>query len=200
MKITDHRKNRPAIILIAILLLFGLPLLGAFLMTQEKMTLSSHTTNHGQLIQPPQDFAQLALHQMNGKPVTPDQWKGKWLMVFVNTQPLCDAVCEQKLYYLRQIKTATGKESARVERVILTVSGAPPDPHLAHMLSTDFAGTLHFVVSKENFSHNPHLKSDGYNIYLVDPLGNIMMMYAQDSNPMGMLKDLTRLLKLSHIG
>jgi len=36
--------------------------------------------------------------------------------------------------------------------------------------------------------------------YLVDPLGNLMMSYPADAAPKGMLKDLKRLLRLSHIG
>lgn len=37
-------------------------------------------------------------------------------------------------------------------------------------------------------------------VYLIDPLGNIMMVYAPDSRPKGMLEDLKRLLGLSHVG
>jgi hypothetical protein len=37
-------------------------------------------------------------------------------------------------------------------------------------------------------------------IYLVDPLGNLMLSYAPDANPKGMLDDLKRLLRLSHVG
>jgi hypothetical protein len=37
-------------------------------------------------------------------------------------------------------------------------------------------------------------------IYLVDPLGNLMMFYESDSKPKGMLEDMKRLLRLSQIG
>ena len=37
-------------------------------------------------------------------------------------------------------------------------------------------------------------------VYLVDPLGNLMLSYAPDANPKGMLDDLKRLLRLSHVG
>jgi hypothetical protein len=37
-------------------------------------------------------------------------------------------------------------------------------------------------------------------IYLIDPLGNLMMSYAPDAKPKGMLEDMKRLLRLSHIG
>jgi hypothetical protein len=37
-------------------------------------------------------------------------------------------------------------------------------------------------------------------VYVIDPLGNLMMSYAAEANPKGLLEDMKRLLKLSHIG
>jgi hypothetical protein len=37
-------------------------------------------------------------------------------------------------------------------------------------------------------------------VYLIDPLGNLMMSFAPGSKPKGMLTDLKRLLGLSHVG
>jgi glutathione peroxidase-family protein len=37
-------------------------------------------------------------------------------------------------------------------------------------------------------------------VYLVDPLGNLMMRYEPDDEPKGMIKDLERLLKYSGLG
>ena len=37
-------------------------------------------------------------------------------------------------------------------------------------------------------------------LYIVDPLGNLMMRFDARQNPKGLLSDLKKLLKLSHIG
>jgi hypothetical protein len=37
-------------------------------------------------------------------------------------------------------------------------------------------------------------------LYIVDPLGNLMMSYDARTNPRGLLEDLKKLLALSHIG
>ena len=37
-------------------------------------------------------------------------------------------------------------------------------------------------------------------VYLIDPLGNLMMSYAADAKAKGMLEDMKRLLRLSSIG
>ena len=39
-----------------------------------------------------------------------------------------------------------------------------------------------------------------HKIYLVDPLGNLFMYYADTTDPMNVLKDLKRVLEVSQIG
>jgi hypothetical protein len=47
---------------------------------------------------------------------------------------------------------------------------------------------------------NASAGANAEHIYLIDPLGNLMMSYAPDAKPKGMLEDMKRLLRLSHIG
>ena len=49
----------------------------------------------------------------------------------------------------------------------------------------------------EHAGHNPGAAD---RVYLIDPLGNLMMCYAVDARPKGMLEDLKKLLRLSHVG
>ena len=39
-----------------------------------------------------------------------------------------------------------------------------------------------------------------HTLFVVDPLGNLMMSYDARQNPHGLLEDLKKLLRLSHIG
>ena len=39
-----------------------------------------------------------------------------------------------------------------------------------------------------------------HTIYVIDPLGNLMMRFDARQNPKGLLTDIEKLLKLSHIG
>ena len=134
--------------------------------------------NYGELIAP----------QSAGPAFAP--LRGKWLLVAFDT-PSCDAYCEKKLYYMRQVRTAQGKEQARVERVwVLTAPGAPRPELLAR-----FEGTRIVNAAAEPF---PGDAKD--HIYLVDPVGNLMMRFPNDPDPSRMLKDLQRLLRYSRIG
>lgn len=179
--------------------LFMVPLLLASWMVMKHQYLPSSTTNHGQLLQPPLDIRNLTLAS------DPQDWKNHWLLLYVNPH-VCGKSCEKALYDIRQIRTATGKDSERVQRGILTFSDASTDVHLEKILTTAFNGTVHFKTFKKNFtefvqnsvSEKTVLQTGG--IYIVDPLGNMMMFYSLESDPMGIFKDLTRLLKLSNIG
>lgn len=196
---TATRVKKPYWILVILCALFGLPLLMASWMAAEDKPLVSHTTNHGQLITPPLSMTKLDL------PSNQQTWRGKWLLLYVNPKS-CDAVCEKTLYNIRQIRTATGKNSERVDRAILTFADKPVDSHLQQLLSQNFAGTLHLTPSHKAFATlvqgniSEKLALQQGCIYLVDPLGNMLMFYSLDADPMGIFKDLTRLLKISHIG
>lgn len=188
---------------IFLFLLFSIPLILASWMFIKNKPLFTHTTNHGELIQPPLDMAKLNL------PVDQQIWKEHWLLLYVNPT-ICDKSCETAMYNMRQISTAVGKDANRVRRAILTFADQPSDSHLQDLLNTNFKGTQHFIISKKmflNFSQENKqenkfskitLQTGG--IYLVDPLGNVMMFYTLTADPMGIFKDLTRLLKLSNIG
>ncbi len=195
----QHSPKKVRRVFFYLLLLFMVPLLLASWMAFKHTPLSTHMTNHGQLLQPPLDIAQLSL--AGGEPIK----KGYWLLLYVNPA-VCDQRCEKALYDIRQICTATGKDRDRVQRGILTFVDAPTDLPLQKMLSTEFKGTHHFVTAKKSFqqfvknnlSEKEVLETGG--IYIVDPLGNTMMFYTLSAEPMGIFKDLTQLLKLSHIG
>jgi len=46
----------------------------------------------------------------------------------------------------------------------------------------------------------PHEGSVKDHIYLIDPLGNLVLRYPRDADPSRIRKDITRLLRVSRIG
>lgn len=117
--------------------------------------------------------------------------RGKWILVSFDAGA-CDAHCEQKLYYMRQVRTALGKEQARVERLWLITDGRPPR---ADVLAS-YEGTR--VEAAAQAGAFPGNLPD--HIYLIDPLGNLMLRFPREPDPSKMLRDLQRLLKYSKIG
>jgi cytochrome oxidase Cu insertion factor (SCO1/SenC/PrrC family) len=197
--------KKPLFTVIIIFALFVVPFVLAWVLYEEQDTFGK-PSNNGQLIQPPLDLAKLSLQTLDKKPVDQKTLRGKWLLLYINPNPICDEACQKNIYNIRQIRTATGKEAERVQRAIITFSGQKPDAQLQTLLKGPFAGTSHFLANKQQVqqflasSPEAKLAIQTGSIYLVDPLGNVMMEYAPKANPSGIFKDLTRLLKVSQIG
>ena len=119
-----------------------------------------------------------------------ERLRGKWVLVMFDAGA-CDAYCEKKLYYLRQVRRAQGKDMDRVERLWVISDGAKPRAEILPGIE----GTRLGAVADNDF---PGRAVD--HIYLVDPLGNLMMRFPRDPDPSRMIKDLQRLLRYSRFG
>ena len=83
---------------------------------------------------------------------------------------------------------------------------AIPAPLMA-MLARDYKDTAVTLLAAEQVEQiAPYFLIDGVameaaeRVYIIDPLGNLMMYYPPVADPSGMLKDLRKLLKYSKIG
>jgi len=197
--------SRQALVLLA--LLFLMPVLVSYLMhlSAEHGWRPAGTTNKGSLIQPPLPLTLPAgLVSATGEPVSQDFLGGKWTLVYID-DAACGEKCRNRLYQMRQVRLAQGENLRRVQRLFL-VTGASDSTDLSKILadypemaaarlSPDQAAAIAPMFSVEGIS-----MQGADNIYLVDPLGNLMMYYPPDIDPRGMIQDLQRLLKYSHIG
>ena len=109
----------------------------------------------------------------------------------------CGEGCRNKLLTMRQARLAQGKAMGRIERVWLLTDPVAPDGALAR----EFEGTQ-IARADENaiLAEFPAARSRTDHIYIVDPLGNLMLRFPNDPDPRRMAKDLARLLKVSRIG
>ena len=142
------------------------------------------TSNYGELISPPLP--------LSGAPLA--QLRGKWVLVTFDTGS-CDAYCERKLYFMRQLRRAQGKNQGRVERLWLLTDDARPRAALLESIE----GT-HIAPAGALAGAFPAEGAPGNHLYVVDPLGNLMMRYPRDPDPSRMLKDLQRLLRVAGFG
>jgi hypothetical protein len=157
-------------------------------------------TNYGTLIDPrahpiPSTFVPAAL---DGKAAPMTNFKGKWVMLMVHPSE-CDEKCRKTLYDMRQLRLAQGKEMDRIERVWLVTDKAP----LETMLIGEYDGTQMLRVEPAAVSawlpaDNGTTPAD--HVYMIDPLGNLMMRFPKDADPNKVKRDLAKLLKASRIG
>lgn len=120
--------------------------------------------------------------------------KGKWVLVQFDGGA-CGAACERKHYFMRQVRRAQGKEMERIERLWLVTDAVPPRAELLAALE----GAV-IAPAGAAASGFPAARSVADHIYLVDPLGNLMMRFPRDPDPALVIKDLQRLLRASSFG
>lgn len=151
--------------------------------------------NYGELLKVV-PLQQTAGHALDGKPFNLDALHGKWVMVHVGAAS-CDAACVQQLYLMRQIPITQGKEQSRIERLWVVTDNASPDAALLR----EHPGLHVWRPSDAAFvAQFPAAQSPAAHIYLVDPLGNLMMRFPAQPDAKRIMKDLKLLLKASQIG
>lgn len=121
--------------------------------------------------------------------------QGKWVMLMVNSGG-CDEACQLKLYHMRQVRLVQNTEKHRIERLWLIDDNVPVDEELVEK----YEGTL-FINARDSelLDLIPTKDSQRNHIFLVDPMGNLMMRFPADLDPTLMGKDIKRLLHVSQI-
>jgi len=84
----------------------------------------------------------------------------------------------------------------RIERAWLVDDGRAP----AASTLQEYKGTRVLLMDPALVAKLPAISSVRDHIYLVDPLGNVMMRYPRDADLSRMKRDLARLLRASRIG
>jgi cytochrome oxidase Cu insertion factor (SCO1/SenC/PrrC family) len=151
--------------------------------------------NYGKLIDP-HPLPDPSLELPDGKPFRLSQLRGKWVIAMWDSGS-CGADCDRKLLYMRQLRLTQGKNTDRVERLWLVSDDAIPRAGAA----TQYEGT--WIVKARGTGLIEVFSMEGTardHIYLIDPLGNLMLRFPRNPDPKLMIKDLSRLLKASQIG
>ena len=154
---------------------------------------------HGELITPARPLLQFAANTPKGETISNEYLKGKWTLAYVSDSN-CDLYCEASLFKTRQVRLALGENMARVQRLYLLTGG-----HITGELLTILKEHPRMTVaSLQNSIQLSVMETLGKaplgKIYIIDPLGNVLMRYGRDATSKGILKDLKKLLRASRIG
>ena len=154
--------------------------------------------NYGELVTPQRPLPAIATVDQSGKSSSLTALKNQWLLISVASGS-CDAACQQRLYFQRQLLESLGKDKARSEWVWLVNDSAVIDTRLrpglaeATVLRVSADDLTKWLPADANQRLEDHL-------YVVDPLGNLMMRFPANMDAAGAAKakrDLERLLRAS---
>jgi hypothetical protein len=151
------------------------------------------TTNYGALL-PTASAPLLAGARADGTPFALADFRGRWVLLLV-PGARCGADCERMLYATRQARTMQGREQERLQRV-LVVEG-PPEAAARGDVGTPAPDLIAARVDPDSIRALPGTPPA---IYVVDPLGNLVLRYGGDPDIKALSRDLGRLLKASRIG
>jgi hypothetical protein len=151
--------------------------------------------SYGELI-PARPLIDPPLRHLDRREFRLSELKGKWILLQVD-QAECTAECRTKMYDMRQVRLAQGREMERVERVWLILDEAP----LETLLMREYDGTRMLrAAGSPLIAEFPPPGGARDHIYVIDPLGNLMLRFPKNGDPGRMHKDLARLLRASRIG
>lgn len=190
---------RGRLALLGIVLFFVTPLLVVFAM--KWVNFQPGGKSHGVLIQPPRTLVVNAAWKLPGQSnktnLSNTVWNERWNIVITAKQ--CETVCMHDLYLVRQVHMSLAKEIDRVQRVLITTQDSVdniqkkyPDLVVINKPLQEAQNTL------LQFGLNKNKPQEG--IYLVDPLGNLVMYYPVNVEGKALRSDVLKLLKFSWAG
>jgi hypothetical protein len=153
------------------------------------------TTQNGELYQPPRPLPDATLALL-ADPAGTATLHGKWTFVYVGPGP-CDPTCRQALVEIRQVRRALGRDLDRVQRAYVVTAGQADRDALAAEYPglglVEDAATVQGLLTVIG-------EARPGDVFLTDPLGNLVMRYPAGTTMKAMHADLKHLLQVSTIG
>jgi len=184
---------------IALVLVFASPFVGGW-MALYVFELRPESINYGTLVQPVKKLRWPVLESVTG-----DRFENgfgrKWTFLLFARES-CSQQCQSNLFYLRQIRTLLGRDTPRLQNLLIVTSAV--DKELASFLvdypdlvvienNSELLYSQFRISAVEQVGWTPQL-------YLVDPDNNFMMHYPAEIDHYRVLDDIRKLMKLSQIG
>lgn len=198
-------RNRNRAMFIAIGLAFLAPAVLAWLAFRFGHWSAADATSLGTLVHPARPVAGFSLQAFDGSAVPVTDYRGKWTMIYVSNGR-CQADCDAQARNFNITRLALGEDSQRVQGLVIQTEADAPtpafirDPELSRIHAAGAAGPdLDALTRLFAWPSGTDGRWTG-RVYLVDPLGNLMMLYEPGSDPKDLLQDLRKLLKASRIG
>ena len=192
----DSRRHGRRMFLI-IAAVFLLPVAASFALYYGKLWRPAGSASKGELITPARPLTVAGLRHADGTAAGNEVFADKWTLIYIG-DGACDADCRQALVLARQSRLALNNEMTRVQRVFLATDHCCASDYFAAeqpgLIALDASAAEAAALLAQFPAERQHA------LFIVDPLGNLMMRHDASHTTNDLLSDLKKLLKLSHIG
>lgn len=185
--VSSSQRSRGRLQLILILAVVIGPMILATTMYQWRFWVPETRSYHGELIGTGQSRADLGV-------IGADEQR--WQLL-VTVPQVCDAGCKELVFLARQVHIGLNRDVGRAAHGLAT----------AQPLSDDYDAQLHreypqlarYQLQLDAYGKTVG-KTEGAQLWIVDPHGNLVLRYDATSKGKAILNDLRHLLKISQIG
>ncbi|MDC0183062.1 hypothetical protein OAJ43_02830 [Nitrosomonadales bacterium] len=190
-----NQKNKGKLTLVGIAFLFFLPIVSSwYLVFYSDFKKNAIGTEHGELIEPVVNIGEIKAKEIQTR--NEILINKKWILAFVQ-KTICDDLCKERYYQLRQIRLALGEDRDKVERLVISNELTNIDE-----LKILYPGQKYIDGDDENYQSlikqfKNYITDQDDPIFLIDPYGFLMMQYPKGTEPKGIIKDIEKLIKNS---
>ena len=197
----NNQKNKNHILILVIFGMSIIPFLIAWGLKENPQLLRGKT-NNGQLVIPPLTTERKDLTGFDAfSTENMSELAGHWLLVNVIPNNSCNESCIEAIHKTRQLRLMLNKELTRTRRIVMVLKDVAPET--AGKWWEDDSTLLRVKVNEAVANKIIEIRQgnipDGM-LFLMDPLGNLMMQYEPGFDPYNVKSDLMHLLRISQIG
>jgi len=162
-------------------------------------------SNYGRLLDPQRPIPAaeaLDLKTEDGQPFDLASLKGQWVLASAGPGA-CPESCVTKLFILRNSHASQGKNVERLSRVWFVTDDAP----ISEQILEAYQGTIIVRAKPEKLAafltpgaSAPAGQALAAPMWIIDPLGNLMIEFPENADPVSVRKDISKLIYNSRIG
>jgi len=204
---TSSRPPRRSLLPLVLVFLCALaPIVAAVVVYYNPQWWPDESSNYGTLVEPQRPVpapAELQLTTLDGQPFDLRSLRGKWVVMSAD-QAECPESCARKLFVARNAHASQGRNVDRLVRVWFITDDAPvPEKVLQAyqgtvMVRAQAAQLQRFLLGADSGAADAAaLRAP---MWLMDPLGNLMLQFPAEADGVKVRQDLGKLLYNSRIG
>lgn len=204
----NKSKGSGASQLLLLMAVFGLPVIGAWFLYFNPGLLPGERSNFGELLQPVNPVPDQLFSTLDGATFSRADLDGYWTLLY-SAGETCEESCRKRIYDMRQIRKALAEHHGNVKRAVVFSTLSPAMESSADItfseFMSEFAGTSVIIgdassVAPLRGQFVPAGDASVGHLYLVDPMGNLMMHYLPEQPASEVLSDMELLLKVNKWG